>query len=471
VGEHCEHALGESSECRLECKNGGVCTIDKHGQSTHGISDVDVDIDGDGNERCLCMVGFEGRLCEKKYQQCGNGRCYHGGMCVKTMVGNHLPYSCDCSSARLAGMAYTGPSCEVKTKIHHRFLQAESYENVSSEGGGTDATWMDGTDAKGVMSTEADPSDSDSTEDTTTIDEVNVSTSAPTSESSGPTDETIANDDADTIIDDQLIAEANGGTEYGAVTDKGTDTEDGAYNDVEEGGDTTSDTDVDTLTIEDANSDPDTESGVSVNAVDSSASVGTNSSSQSQSHSQSQNQSTTHTPSTTHVQQHTNSSAVTSKTNSSSSVHTSSPSAPTDGVDSSCALKCQNGGSCQYGVKTLGILAGVANSTPYLNQTHSENYEHCACLDGFVGLRCEHKIEVCGDGKQFCLHGGKCLLNGQVHSCDCASASFQGGNATGSYCQHGTTEICSAGDRSPGHVLSFCVNRGSCIRMVSQGES
>jgi hypothetical protein len=149
---------------------------------------------------------------------------------------------------------------------------------------------------------------------------------------------------------------------------------------------------------------------------------------------------------------------------------TVSPTKQPEGGVYACSLKCQNGGTCRYGVKSLGVASDLASTTPYLNSTYSNEFEHCVCRDGFLGLYCEHEVQVCGDGKLICLHGGECVLNGEVHSCDCQNAYINGSTASGSSCQHSATEICTEKGRAPGHALSFCVNGGSCLKIVSQGE-
>ena len=52
-----------------------------------------------------------------------------------------------------------------------------------------------------------------------------------------------------------------------------------------------------------------------------------------------------------------------------------------------CSLTCENGGVCRNGKKDLGLIDEISQGVAELNPTHDENFEHCACPDGFVGLQ------------------------------------------------------------------------------------
>ena len=144
---------------------------------------------------------------------------------------------------------------------------------------------------------------------------------------------------------------------------------------------------------------------------------------------------------------------------------------PIEDPDTDCSLECQNFGVCRMGSKDLGYMKEIAETTPYLYQTHDANFQHCVCRDGFTGLYCEHEVDVCGEGQHICLHGSTCVRNGDEHLCDCLDASTDVSDTyAGLACQHAATDICTAGDMSPGHQLAFCVNGGICKDRVAQGE-
>jgi Notch-like protein len=143
----------------------------------------------------------------------------------------------------------------------------------------------------------------------------------------------------------------------------------------------------------------------------------------------------------------------------------------------SCTLQCMNGGFCAHGVKDLGALQDTVADVSHLNQTYDkETFQHCICPEGFVGLTCDHKIEICGKDEHVCFHGSQCVLseNGS-HSCDCSQADekFDGviPAFAGDSCQYTPTEICSDDEeRYPGEPLSFCVNNGKCLAKVNGNE-
>jgi hypothetical protein len=129
------------------------------------------------------------------------------------------------------------------------------------------------------------------------------------------------------------------------------------------------------------------------------------------------------------------------------------------------------------GVKDLGSYEDAIGSVDHLNKTYHETYfEHCACPDGFVGLTCEHKVEMCGDNEQYCLHGSTCIEDTGGSICDCSKADETIGHGdqpslfAGESCQHPANDICVQGAAFPTRPLSFCVNGGTCRDYVSPGE-
>lgn len=136
-------------------------------------------------------------------------------------------------------------------------------------------------------------------------------------------------------------------------------------------------------------------------------------------------------------------------------------------------LKCLNGGTCRKGAKELGELSDIVKDIDHLNSTYSEDFDHCVCSPGFIGLRCEHKVETCGNGEHFCLHGSKCIKNSKDNSqgCDCLLVTSNVSSAfAGNSCEHKATAICTVGDFAPGKPLSFCVNGGYCLKEVTSEE-
>jgi len=131
--------------------------------------------------------------------------------------------------------------------------------------------------------------------------------------------------------------------------------------------------------------------------------------------------------------------------------------------DEKCNLECENGGQCRKGAKETSWVNKFGPELSHLNVTHSNDFEHCVCPNGFIGLQCEHKIEVCPDnGHHVCLHGSTCIKDGT--SCDCEAGSTSYEKLAGKFCQHQSTEICtkSGTDVVGDSKFAFCVNGGIC---------
>jgi hypothetical protein len=136
-----------------------------------------------------------------------------------------------------------------------------------------------------------------------------------------------------------------------------------------------------------------------------------------------------------------------------------------------CHLDCQNKGICAKGAKDLGILQDVAENVDNLNDTHHESYfEHCVCRDGWIGLECAEKVEVCGEGEHICLHGSTCVSDDGKHACDCSDADQGQSLFAGDSCQHAATDVCTLGEPSPGRPFYFCVNEGICKEKVTADQ-
>lgn len=145
-------------------------------------------------------------------------------------------------------------------------------------------------------------------------------------------------------------------------------------------------------------------------------------------------------------------------------------SAPVDALEhlDVCQLECLNDGICRKGVKDLGIITDIAQNVEELNQTSNADFEHCVCPSGFVGLRCEHKVEICPGGEHVCLHGSTCVANGNEQSCDCTTSTF---TLAGSSCEHKSFVSCNQDELGTAQPRSFCVNGGICKTLVSETEA
>lgn len=146
-------------------------------------------------------------------------------------------------------------------------------------------------------------------------------------------------------------------------------------------------------------------------------------------------------------------------------------------IDSICDLDCGDHGKCKNGIKDISSLGTVARGN-YLNETFKDEFEHCICEPGYVGLECEHRIDTCSeedffDSKShFCLHGGSCVGNdADGFSCDCSSASSNELDSTlfmGDHCEHPSV---SCHDVEPvGSPTSFCSNGGTCIDIIEAND-
>jgi hypothetical protein len=141
-----------------------------------------------------------------------------------------------------------------------------------------------------------------------------------------------------------------------------------------------------------------------------------------------------------------------------------------------CHLQCQNNGICAKGAKDLGSLEDTVQHVEHLNQTYSSDFfEHCICPEGWIGIECDHKAEVCGDNEHICLHGSTCVKNNQQHGCDCSVADEQATEDghplyAGDSCQHPATDICMNTEDYPGRPLYFCVNQGTCRDYVGADD-
>jgi hypothetical protein len=130
-----------------------------------------------------------------------------------------------------------------------------------------------------------------------------------------------------------------------------------------------------------------------------------------------------------------------------------------------CDLDCGDHGVCNIGVKDNSNL-GEAAFAPHLGESHTEDYRHCICAEGWVGVKCDQEITTCdGTGVSFCLHGARCTKAGpdQPNTCDCTTATSKLGDSfVGDHCQHFSTDICSIAQDGPAKPVAFCTNGGAC---------
>jgi len=144
-----------------------------------------------------------------------------------------------------------------------------------------------------------------------------------------------------------------------------------------------------------------------------------------------------------------------------------------------CNLSCQNNGICRKGKKDLSILEkfNVNRLDGSFDTSHSQDFEHCVCPIGYVGLTCEFRLDVCPGGTHACMHGAECIpsVNKETHKlafeCDCDKADEHDLRYAGKYCQFESSEFCTDNAARPlDGTGAFCVNGGTCKGFVSQGE-
>jgi len=144
-----------------------------------------------------------------------------------------------------------------------------------------------------------------------------------------------------------------------------------------------------------------------------------------------------------------------------------------------CSLRCFNGGECKKGKAQFGILASSDEPIPFLQKT-SRHGEYCHCPNGWTGLHCDYKYEVCweipdNDGVMqsgfACFHGSQCVNDSgdlddpSAWSCDCSTAAldmsdYDVGLFAGKHCQHLASDACIQAGKEG--WIGFCVNDGEC---------
>jgi len=130
-----------------------------------------------------------------------------------------------------------------------------------------------------------------------------------------------------------------------------------------------------------------------------------------------------------------------------------------------CHLKCNNGGQCRNGAKDTDFLEKFGPSLAHINVSYNENFEHCVCPAGYIGLTCEYEVKTCKDKNTACFLGSHCVdEEGLPSTCDCEAGFNSINQMAGKYCQYQATSICTEDGRVDlsRNNFAFCVNHGKC---------
>lgn len=138
-----------------------------------------------------------------------------------------------------------------------------------------------------------------------------------------------------------------------------------------------------------------------------------------------------------------------------------------------CGLQCMNGGVCNKGAKDLTVISHLSY-VDELSESSNQDFEHCVCKDGYVGIQCEHQIEICPSGSNVCMYGSTCVKSVEGEDgCDCSSSPDF--DLAGKSCEHKSSHpgatICTKGNLGAAKPRSFCLNDGSCNAYVNMNEA
>uniref|UniRef100_A0A7S1Y5A0 Protein kinase domain-containing protein n=1 Tax=Grammatophora oceanica TaxID=210454 RepID=A0A7S1Y5A0_9STRA len=138
----------------------------------------------------------------------------------------------------------------------------------------------------------------------------------------------------------------------------------------------------------------------------------------------------------------------------------------------SCDLQCFQGAPCVTGSAEFGAHPMNSDGSPVFSPgalTHNGVDQHCACPHGWTGVLCDVEYKSC-DGEHKCYNGGSCVpglideFGNEQLFCDCTDAVTDDGELfVGKFCEHPSTELCSATNEE-----HFCVNGGICNTQYPQ---
>ena len=145
-----------------------------------------------------------------------------------------------------------------------------------------------------------------------------------------------------------------------------------------------------------------------------------------------------------------------------------------------CKLECENHGFCRKGIKDVSVLEKYGLGNRRMEDGYTDDFEHCVCPKGYVGLQCEFQLDICPGGVHACLNGGACVAipNGSnprdvTYGCDCANAESRNSRFAGLSCEMESTEFCTldhAKSTAGVGINSFCTNGGKCKAYVQHFE-
>jgi len=128
-----------------------------------------------------------------------------------------------------------------------------------------------------------------------------------------------------------------------------------------------------------------------------------------------------------------------------------------------CNMSCYNGGVCNFGSKDYSHMSPQLND--HLSSTEGASDQHCACPEGFTGLKCEIELDRC-DADLECLHGSECKNNNGEPYCACSQVAQIDTNGAiiryaGTHCAQKSTIFCPAPYGFEATDF-FCTNNGKC---------
>lgn len=140
VGEHCQYVKGSVPKCSLDCQNGGHCVLGEL------PVDASTSISGayhlgdamrenrDDMQHCLCPDGYDGELCQRRKETCGEGQCLWGAQCIEKIGTDGSPhYHCDCATSE---KDVAGQFCQYE-KTTHCGISDFNNKNLFCTNGGT----------------------------------------------------------------------------------------------------------------------------------------------------------------------------------------------------------------------------------------------------------------------------------------------------------------------------------------------